>query len=99
MSEDCKQYSKTDDINASSLNTFRINTFNVNGLITVEDMIFRHGQQGSVVDNGHGGGVCCGINADGTLSGWGYDAKNEAAYSGSQWSALYGYQASRSGKS
>lgn len=70
-----KQYSKTDDINASSLNTFRINTFNVNGLITVEDMIFRHGQQGSVVDNGHGGGVCCGINADGTLSGWGYDAK------------------------
>jgi len=68
------QSEKTKRYNPSSLNTFRINTLNLNGLITVENIMFRHGRGDSVVDNAGAGGICVGFNSDGNVVGKAIDA-------------------------
>lgn len=69
-----EQSKLTAQFNKTSLNTFRINTLNLNGKITVENIMFRHGRNNSIVDNFGLGGVCCGVNNDGTFIGRAIDA-------------------------
>ena len=69
-----EQSELTAQFNRTSLNTFRINTLNLNGKITVENIMFRHGRNNSIVDNFGLGGVCCGVNNDGTFIGRAIDA-------------------------
>lgn len=69
------QSETTRRFNSSSLNTFRVNTLYLNGLITVENIMFRHGRGKSPVDNAGAGGVCVGFNPDGKTVGKAIDAK------------------------
>ncbi len=69
------QSEKTKRFNPSSLNTFRINTLNLNDKITVENIMFRHGQGDAVVDNAGAGGICVGFDPDGSVVGKAIDAK------------------------
>lgn len=69
------QSEKTKCFNPSSLNTFRINTLNLNGLTTVENIMFRHGRGDSHVDNAGAGGICVGFNPNGRVVGKAIDAK------------------------
>lgn len=69
-----KQSSLTAVFNDSSLNTFRINTLNLNGNITSTNVLFRHGRDGAIVDNGGSGGICCGVDNSGRFTGLAYDA-------------------------
>lgn len=61
--------------NKSSLNTFRVNTVNINGRTTCECLMFRHGLNGNVVDNFASGGVVCGMSKDGQFNGTNFNAK------------------------
>ncbi len=70
-----KQSKLTEQFNSSSLNTFRINTLKLNGLTTVTNIMFRHGKNRSVVDNAGSGGVCIGMDNDGTILHDGIDAQ------------------------
>lgn len=67
------QSPSTSRFNPSSLNTFRINTLNLNGTITSTNVLFRHGRKGSIVDNGGSGGICCGVDNSGQFTGEAYD--------------------------
>lgn len=69
------QSEATKRFNPSSLNTFRVNTLNINGLITVENIMFRHGRGDSPVDNAGAGGICVGFDPDGKVVGKAIDAK------------------------
>lgn len=64
----------TKQFNPSSLNTFRVNTLNLNGNITVENIMFRHGRGDSIVDNAGSGGICVGFNPYGRVVGKAIDA-------------------------
>lgn len=86
------QSEKTKKFNSSSLNTFRINTLNLNGSITVENIMFRHGRGDSVVDNAGAGGVCVGFNPNGKVIGKAIDAglnEYELTPFGLKYSELY----------
>lgn len=69
-----QQSEKTKRFNPSSLNTFRVNTLNLNGNVTVENIMFRHGRGNSIVDNAGAGGVCVGFNPKGVVVGKAIDA-------------------------
>ena len=75
IQEILSQSEVTKRFNPSSLNTFRINTLNLNGEISVENIMFRHGRGDSIVDNAGAGGVCVGFDPDGTIVGKAIDAK------------------------
>lgn len=60
-----RQSAATAVFNPTSLNTFRVNTVNINGKTTCECLMMRHGLNGSVVDNFAVGGVVCGMTKDG----------------------------------
>lgn len=68
-----RQSASTAVFNPTSLNTFRVNTVNINGKTTCECMMMRHGLNGSVVDNFAVGGVVCGMTADGRFNGNNYN--------------------------
>lgn len=75
------QSEKTKRFNPSSLNTFRINTLNLNGRITVENILFRHGRGETIVDNAGSGGTCVGFDPNGKMIGKAIDAcLNEYEY-------------------
>ena len=57
-----KQSPKTKCFNPSSLNTFRVSTLNINGKCSLATLLFRHGKDGNIVDNGGAGGIMVGIN-------------------------------------
>lgn len=69
------QSAKTAQFNKSSLNTFRINTLFLNGKVSVVNIIFRHGREGAIVDNGGAGGICCGVDTEGQFTGLAFDSK------------------------
>lgn len=69
------QSAKTAQFNKSSLNTFRINTLFLNGKVSVVNIMFRHGREGAIVDNGGAGGICCGVDAEGQFTGLAFDSK------------------------
>ncbi len=60
----CKELS---DLNHTSINTFRVITYLCDGNIEVCPIALRIGRSNSDRDNIHYGGICVGINADGTL--------------------------------
>lgn len=64
-----RQSADTAVFNETSLNTFRVNTLNINGKITCEALMMRHGLNGSVVDNFAVGGVVVGMTRDGHFNG------------------------------
>ena len=64
-----RQSENTAIFNESSLNTFRINTVNINGTCSCECIMFRHGQNGSIVDNFAAGGIACGMTKEGVFNG------------------------------
>lgn len=69
------QSTKTSQFNKSSLNTFRINTLFLHGKVSVVNIMFRHGREGAIVDNGGAGGICCGLDAEGQFTGLAFDSK------------------------
>ena len=74
----CQEIVQQSDITAkfsnSSLNTFRINSLHINGHTSVENIMFRHGQGDSNVDNFGMGGVCCGVENNGQFIGKAIDS-------------------------
>ena len=69
------QSTKTSQFNKSSLNTFRINSLFLHGKASVVNIMFRHGREGAIVDNGGAGGICCGLDAEGQFTGLAFDSK------------------------
>lgn len=65
-----RQSESTAIFNESSLNTFRVNTINLNGNVSCECLMMRHGLNGSVVDNFARGGIACGMNNRGDYNGY-----------------------------
>lgn len=72
-----RQSESTAVFNESSLNTFRVNTLNINGETTCECIMMRHGINGSYVDNFAAGGIVCGMNGDGSFNGNNYNTRLE----------------------
>lgn len=70
-----KQSEQTAKFNSSSLNSFRITTFNVNNTASVGSRVIRFGAPDSFVDNigGGSGGIMIGVDTKGILSNFGYD--------------------------
>lgn len=64
-----RQSKYTAVFNNSSLNTFRVNTVNINGITTCECLMMRHGLNNSIVDNFAVGGVVCGMTKNGIFNG------------------------------
>lgn len=64
-----RQSQHTAAFNPSSLNTFRVNTLNINGRTSCECMMMRHGQNGNFIDNFAAGGVVCGMDRLGNFNG------------------------------
>lgn len=54
-------------LNPTSLNTFRIITYILDGKIYTMPAILRIGRNGKYLDNAHQGGIFVGVNKDGTL--------------------------------
>jgi len=75
-----KQSPLTASFNASSLNTFRISTLNINGRVSLCTILFRCGQAGASVDNGAAGGLMVGVYEDGHFRDFAYDNKYNRYY-------------------
>lgn len=67
------QSERTSIFHKSSLNSFRITTLNINGKVTLCNILFRCGQGDSVVDNGGAGGLMVGVMPDGSFMDFAYD--------------------------
>lgn len=69
----------TSIFNPTSLNTFRISTLFLNGVISVCSMAIKLGKPGNIVDNigGEGGGIMVGINDRGILDNYGITSSGE----------------------
>lgn len=67
------QSSRTAVFHNSSLNSFRVTTLNINGRVTLCNILFRCGQGDSVVDNGGAGGLMVGVMPDGSFMDFAYD--------------------------
>lgn len=59
--------------NPDSINTLRITTLYLNGVFSIQSIVFRIGMKGKVVDNWGAGGIMIGVSEDGKLYEWGYD--------------------------
>ncbi|MBR3027418.1 MAG: hypothetical protein IKH58_04675 [Bacteroidales bacterium] len=62
-----RQHPELNKLNDTSLNTIRIQTLVRNNKVNVLSPLIRVGNKGSKTDNLTGGGMVCGINADGSL--------------------------------
>ncbi len=62
-----KQHEQLAKIHQDSVNTIRVLTLLFEGRVHVISTILRMGANGSKVDNGSSGGICCGILPDGHL--------------------------------
>ena len=67
--------------NPDSVNTLRVQTLYLNGKFSVGSIVLRMGTPGSRVDNFCSGGVVVGVNKDGCLNDFGYNAQLGVAYS------------------
>lgn len=66
------QHPDISKLHSKSINSIRLLTLNRNNMISVLSGIIRMGVNGSKVDNGHSGGIFCGINDDGSLKDCAY---------------------------
>lgn len=85
VQECIEQHPSTAVFNSSSLNTMRISTLLLNGKFSLCTAMIRFGEPGSVVDNVGAGGACVGINDDGTIMEFGFDAKTNKIY---EWNGI-----------
>lgn len=67
VQECVKQHPIIAKLHPSSVNTIRMLTLNWRGKVVVLSSIIRMGANGSDVDNGHSGGIFCGIDKNGRL--------------------------------
>ena len=67
VQERVKQCKELNKLNPSSVNTFRIITYLLNGKIYHVGVILRIGRNGSIVDNSHAGGIFINVSDDGML--------------------------------
>lgn len=74
VQEVVRQSVETAVFNPNSLNTIRISSLNINGRTSVVSSIFRCGQGKVDVDNGGAGGLMIGLNEEGFLREYAYDA-------------------------
>ena len=74
IQEVIQQSAETAIFNPSSLNTIRISSLNMNGKTSVVSAIFRCGQGKVDVDNGGAGGLMIGLDDEGFLREYAYDA-------------------------
>lgn len=74
VQEVIRQSAETAIFNPSSLNTIRISSLNMNGKTSVVSAIFRCGQGQVDVDNGGAGGLMIGLDDEGFLREYAYDA-------------------------
>lgn len=74
-----KQSSFFDELNSSSINTFRIVTYRsvTDEKVSVTQSLLRVGSQGSRVDNWHSGGLIIGIQANGSFCDHGFNEQFE----------------------
>lgn len=68
------QSEETAKLHPESLNTIRVMTLIIDGEVKILPSAFRMGIGKNRVDNASFGGIYCGINNDGTLSDFAYDA-------------------------
>lgn len=80
VQECIEQHPSTAVFNPSSLNTMRISTLLLNGKFSLCTAMIRFGEPGSVVDNVGAGGACVGINDDGSIMEFGFDARTNKIY-------------------
>lgn len=73
IQECVKQHFEMAKLHPTSINTIRILTLNWHGEVRVLSSIIRMGANGSNVDNGHSGGVFCGIDETGRLKNCAYN--------------------------
>lgn len=85
IQEVVEQAEETALFNPGSLNTIRMTSLNLNGKTSILSSIFRCGQNNNIVDNAGAGGLVVGLNQDGYLNQYAYDAdyrKYDATISG-----------------
>lgn len=68
-----KQHPNISKLHPNSINTIRMLTLTRNDKVTVLSSIIRIGGNGSRVDNGHSGGIFCGIDDSGRVRDVAYD--------------------------
>lgn len=68
-----KQSEKTAAFHKDSLNTLRVSTLNINGKVSLCNILFRCGRNGNTVDNGGAGGLMCGVLPDGHFKRTAFD--------------------------
>lgn len=73
IQEVVEQSAQTAVFNEGSLNTFRVSTLNINGIVSLCTIIFRCGRNNSCVDNGGAGGLIVGVKEDGQFYEFAYD--------------------------
>lgn len=67
-----EQHPRMAQLNASSLNTFRVMSYLRGNKVEVLSTIVRMGKEGSVTDNSTTGGLSCGVGKDGFLNAIGF---------------------------
>lgn len=77
VQEVLKQHKVLSELHPSSINTIRIMTLCWNNDVYVLSAVVRMGVNGSNVDNASSGGICCGINEDGSLKENAVDQKGK----------------------
>lgn len=75
-----EQSEKTARFNPSSLNTFRVSTLNINGVVSVCSVIFRCGRGHVDVDNVGAGGFAVGVDSNGYFMEYAYDNRYRKHY-------------------
>lgn len=81
IQEVLQQSQQTAVFNRNSLNTFRVSSLYINGVVTICSVVFRCGQGHSPVDNCGAGGLMVGIDEDGCFREYAYDNKYKRHYS------------------
>ena len=72
IQEVIQQHPLISSLNESSVNTIRIVTYRLGNNVIPLSCIIRVGRKGALVDNGHAGGYCCGIDQNGCLKEFGF---------------------------
>ena len=72
VQEHIVQHDELSKLNSSSINTFRITTYILNGKIYHFPVVLRIGTSGSLVDNSHAGGIFVHVNDNGILDKYAY---------------------------
>ena len=70
----------TSYFNPASLNTFRVTTIYLNGVVSISNVCFKFARNGVQIDNLGHGGLIVGVNEDGHFHDFGLDKDYQKAY-------------------